>query len=141
MQSVELVPGGTYEKRKTNGVLGRIAAILALIIGSMAIFAGGQVLLGKIPDYYVIDWLPVYNFTVGVVTVFLTAILIWKNNRWAMPAAIGTFSIHAAVMLILQTVYSQTVAPDSIVAMSVRLVAWLIILALMFFQSRKNAAL
>ncbi|HRJ42688.1 MAG: hypothetical protein KJZ86_00150 [Caldilineaceae bacterium] len=121
--------------------MGRIAAILALIIGSMAIFAGGQVLLGKIPDYYVIDWLPVYNFTVGVVTVFLTAILIWKNNRWAMPAAIGTFSIHAAVMLILQTVYSQTVAPDSIVAMSVRLVAWLIILALMFFQSRKNAAL
>jgi len=140
MQFVEPVPGGTYEKKNTNGVLGRIAAILALIIGSMAIFAGGQVLLGKIPDYYVIDWLPVYNFTAGVVTVFLTAFLIWKNNKWAMPAAIGTFSIHAAVMLILQTIYSQTVAPDSIVAMSVRLTVWLIILALMFFQSRRNAA-
>ncbi|MBX3053747.1 MAG: hypothetical protein KF753_19870 [Caldilineaceae bacterium] len=141
MQFVEPVPGDAYEKKNTSGVLGRIAAILALIIGSMAIFAGGQVLLGKPPGYYVIDWLPVYNFTAGVVTVFLTAILIWKNNRWAMPAAIGTFSIHAAVMLVLQTVYSQTVAPDSIVAMSVRLAVWLIILALMFFQSRKNAAL
>ncbi len=140
MQFVEPVPGGTYGKRKTNRILGRIAAILALIIGSMAIFAGGQVLLGKLPDYYVIDWLPVYNFTAGVVSVFLTAILIWKNNKWAMAAAIGTFSIHAAVMLVLQTIYSQTVAPDSIVAMSVRLVVWLIILALMFFQSRENPA-
>lgn len=140
MQFVEPVPGGTYGKRKTNRILGRIAAILALIIGSMAIFAGGQVLLGKLPDYYVIDWLPVYNFTAGVVSVFLTAILIWKNNKWAMAAAIGTFGIHAAVMLVLQTIYSQTVAPDSIVAMSVRLAVWLIILALIFFQSRENAA-
>lgn len=137
MQFVKPVSASTYETRKANGVLGRIAAILAVIIGAMAIFAGGQVLLGKIPDYYVIDWLPIYNFTVGVVTVFLTAILIWKNTKWAIPAAIGTFSIHAVVMLVLQTAYRQVVAPDSIVAMTVRLTVWLIILALMFAQSRK----
>jgi len=26
-----------------------------------AVFAGGRVLLGILPDYYIIDWLPVYN--------------------------------------------------------------------------------
>ncbi|MEK7327714.1 MAG: hypothetical protein AAB217_20915 [Chloroflexota bacterium] len=123
-----------------NRTLYRIAAILAFIIGAMAIVAGGQVLLGKVPDYYVINWLPVYNFTLGVLTDFLTALLIWQNSKYAMPAAIGTFSAHAIVMLILQTTYREVVAPDSIVAMSVRLAVWLIILALMFVQSRKNRA-
>ena len=37
--------------------LNKIAAILTLtfIIGAMAVFAGGQVLLGRLPDYYVIN--------------------------------------------------------------------------------------
>lgn len=123
-----------------NITLHRIAAILAFIIGAMAIVAGGQVLLGNVPDYYVINWLPVYNFTMGVLTDFVTALLIWKNSKWAMPAAIGTFSAHATVILILQTAYREVVAPDSIVAMSVRLAVWLTILALMLFPWRKNRA-
>ena len=52
-----------------NTTLNKIAAVLAFIIGAMAAFAGGQVLLGKVPDYYVINWLPVYNYTVGILTV------------------------------------------------------------------------
>jgi hypothetical protein len=118
--------------------LNKIAAVLAFIIGAMAAFAGGQVLLGKIPDYYVIDWLPVYNYTVGILTVFATAVLIWTNNRLALPAAIATFTVHAAIMLVLQVAYRDVVAVDSLVAMTVRLSVWIIILALMFFQGRKD---
>lgn len=124
-----------------NWTLNRIAAVLAFIIGAMAIVAGGQVLLGKAPGYYVINWLPAYNFAVGILTDFLTAILIWKNSKWALPAAIGTFSAHAIVMLILQTAYREVVALDSLVAMSIRLIVWLIVLTLMFFQSRRTAAM
>ncbi len=116
----------------------KIAAVLAAIIGVLAIFAGGRVLLGNLPDYYLIDWLPVYNFILGIVSVSITAILIWKNNRFAIPAAIGTFGLHAVVMLILQTAYRQVVAMDSVVAMIVRLAAWAIILTLLFIQQRKN---
>ena len=85
----------------------RIAAVLALIIRAMAVFAGGQVLLGKIPDYFVIDRVPVYNFTVGVLTVFVTTLLILKRSHYALPAAIATFSAHAVVMLLLQTVFRK----------------------------------
>jgi hypothetical protein len=119
-------------------ILNKIAAVLAFAIGGMAIFAGGQVLLGSDPGYYVINWLPLYNYTVGVLTVSITALLIWRNSRLAMSAAVATFSLHAIVMLILQTAYSSVVAPDSIRAMMVRLIVWAIILALMFFQSWKN---
>jgi len=124
---------------KTN--LNKFAALLAFIIGAMAIFAGGQVLLGKIPDYFVIDWLPVYNYTVGIITVFTTAALIWTNSRLALPAAWATFSFHAAVMFILQIAYENTVAMDSIVAMTVRLIIWIVILGLLLIQIKRNKML
>ena len=43
-------------------ILTKAASILAFAIGAMAIFAGGKVLLGQDPGYYVIDWVPIYNF-------------------------------------------------------------------------------
>lgn len=118
--------------------LNKIAAILAFIIGAMAVFAGGQVLLGKLPDYYVINWLPVYNYTVGILTIFVTVILIWTRHRLALPVAIATFGVHTLVMLVIQTAYRDVVATDSIMAMTIRITFWIIILALMYFQSRKT---
>ena len=122
-------------------IFAKIASILAFIIGGMAVFAGAQVLLGNDPGYYVINWLPIYNYTIGILTVFITSIFIFTNSRFALPAAIGTFSLHALVMLILQIAYSGTVAPDSIRAMTIRLIVWAIILGLMFIQARKNIPL
>jgi hypothetical protein len=125
-------------EKKMNLIYRKIAAVLAFIIGAMAIFAGGQVLLGKVMDYYVIDWLPIYNFSAGLVSSFITAILIWKGSKYAMSAAISTFAIHGTVMLVLQIAYREVVASDSIKAMTVRLVVWLIILSLMIVQVRIN---
>ena len=123
---------------RKKSFLNMIAAILAFIIGIMAVIAGGKVLLGILPDYYVIDWLPIYNFIVGLSSAFFTSIVIWKNNRLALPAAIATFGLHAIVMIILQIAYHGLVAPDSIMAMTVRLIIWIIILVLMIIQQRKN---
>ena len=120
-----------------NTKLNKLAAVLAFIIGAMAIFAGGQVLLGKVMDYYVIDWVPIYNFTLGLISAGLTAITIWKGSKIALTLAKVTFASHAAVMLILQTAYKDVVASDSIKAMTVRLIAWVIILTLMIIQERK----
>ena len=121
-----------------NTILIKIASVLAFVIGAMAIFAGAKPLLGSNPGYYVINWLPLYNYTIGVLTVFVTAILIWTNSKIAMPAAIATFSINVVVILILQTAYRGIVAPDSIQAMIIRVIVWVMILILMFFQARKK---
>ena len=121
-----------------NTTLNKIASILAFVIGAMAVFAGAKPLLGSNPGYYVINWLPLYNYTIGVLTVFVTAILIWTNSKIAMPAAIATFSINVVVILILQTAYRGIVAPDSIQAMIIRVIVWVMILILMFFQARKK---
>jgi uncharacterized membrane protein len=120
-----------------NSKLRKTAAVLSFIMGAMAIFAGGQVLLGKIMDYYVIDWLPIYNFIIGVISVF-AAIIIWKGGKIVMPVAIAILASNVTVMLILLTAYRDVVASDSIKAMTVRIVAWIIILVLIFFQARRD---
>jgi hypothetical protein len=116
----------------------KVAAVLAFIIGAMAVFAGGQVLLGQDPGYYVIDWLPIYNFVMGALTVLVVAPLIWRGSKWALPAALATFAAHSLVMVVLRTAYSDVVAPDSLRAMTIRMVAWLLILALMAVQARRS---
>lgn len=118
----------------------KVASVLALVIGAMAVFAGGKVLLGQDPGYYVINWLPVYNYTAGFLTIFITAVLIWRKSMLAMPLVITTFGVHALVMIILQTGYRGVVASESIKAMTVRLVVWAVILGLMVLQTPKKAA-
>jgi hypothetical protein len=122
-----------------NTALNKIASVLAFIIGGLSIFAGALTMTGWEPGYFVLNWLPVYNFILGLLTVFIPAILIWKNSKYAMPAAIATFSIHGIVTLLLLTVFRGTVAANSIGAMIFRLVTWLIILALMGVQRRGQA--
>ena len=121
-----------------NALLARIAAVLAVIIGLMAVFAGGRVLLGTLPDYYVIDWLPIYNFSMGAITL-VTAVLIWRRSRYALPAAGVTLAGHALIMLILLAAYRSVVAPDSLMAMTVRIVAWVAILGLLGAATRRRA--
>ncbi len=121
-----------------NTTLNRIAAVLAFIIGVMAVFAGGQVLLGRDPGYYVIDWLPLYNYTIGILAAFVAAALIWTNSRLAMAVALAIFGAHAAVMIILLAAYRDVVAMDSIMAMAIRLTVWLIIIGLMVIARRKK---
>ena len=119
-----------------KNIFTKLAAILAWIIGAMAIFAGGPVLLGRDPGYYVIGWVPLYNFLIGVLSFFLTAILIWKGSRMAVPAAWATLGLHSLVMLILQIAYREVVAVESLTAMTVRIVVWVIILVFLWIGSR-----
>jgi hypothetical protein len=115
--------------------LSKIGAVLAFIIGIMAVVAGGRVLLGQEPGYYVIGWLPVYNFLAGLFSATLAAVLLWRNHRLAMPLSVATLALHSLVMLVLLGAYREVVAPDSLVAMTLRIAVWIIISALLFIQA------
>lgn len=122
-----------------KGRFNKAASGLALVIGAMAVFTGGQVVLGEIPDYYVIAWLPIYNLTLGVVSVVFASVVIWKDSRLALPTASAILGLHAFVMLLLLTAYRQVVAPDSLRAMAIRLSAWTVILILLLVARRKRS--
>jgi hypothetical protein len=114
----------------------RIAALLALVIGGLAVVAGGRALIGKVPNYTILSWLPVYNYTMGFLAVLWAAPLLWTASKVARPVAIATFSTHAIVMVFLQTAFTGKVAAESLEAMWIRLIIWTIILALVYVPGR-----
>lgn len=119
-----------------NTLLTKLPSLLAFLVGGMSILAGGMVMRGWRPGYSVLSWLPVYNFTFGLLTL-IPAYLLWTNNRFALVVSIATFALHAIVLLILLTLFRGQVATQSIGAMSFRVIVWITILVLLFFQLRK----
>jgi hypothetical protein len=118
--------------------LSKIAAGLSFIIGAMAVIAGGRVLLGHDPGYYVIDWLLVYNFIAGLVSATLTATLLLLNHHLGRPLALATLGLHSIVLLLLMVAYREVVAPDSMVAMTVRITVWIIISTLLMAHALRQ---
>jgi hypothetical protein len=70
-----------------------------------------------------------------VLTLAVTAVLIWRGAKLAAALSIGTLALHATVMTLLQTAFRDVVASESIRAMTIRLIAWGVILALLFVPS------
>jgi hypothetical protein len=59
----------------------KIIAVLAIIIGTMAVVTGSRVLLGMfIPDYQFFTALVSYNVIMGTLSI-VASILIWKRNK------------------------------------------------------------
>jgi len=113
----------------------QIAALLAFLVGIMSIVAGGKAMQGWNPGYSVLTWLPVYNFVMGLLAL-IPAVLLWINHRFGLAASIATFSVHALVLLLLLIAFRDQIAVQSIAAMIFRLVVWIVILGLIYFQSR-----
>ncbi len=120
-------------------IYAKVAAVLAAVIGVMGVTAGAPVLLGRTPSWPVIAWLPVYNVAAGAITVLPLTVLLWRNHRYAALAALITLGVHTLVMIVLQTVYRDVVAAQSLQAMTIRIGAWLLIVGLLYLQHRKDS--
>lgn len=118
----------------------KVAAFLTFMIGAMSVVSGWRAMQGWNPGYFVLGWLPFYNFVMGILTIIILAVLIWRESRFALPAAISVFGVHAAVFLTLITTFSNTVAKESVSATLFRLGIWLVILGVMIFAHRKDSS-
>ena len=104
----------------------RIVAVLAALVGIMAVVAGSRVLLGLlVPDYQFFTSLSVYNVFMGIVSV-IAGVIIWKINEKSLLFASIISSFHIIVLLLLLTVFSDVISGHSINAMTFRSVAWVI---------------
>lgn len=119
----------------------RGAAVLALLVGGLSVIAGRQAALGWDPGYSVLSWLPLYNLAMGLWTLLVPAILIWRGSRYGIPASIATLATHTGVLLLLLSNAVGVPAAQSILAMAFRVLTWLVILALLVVQSRNARAM
>lgn len=118
--------------------MNKISGVLAFILGIMSVIAGSRVLFGfNSPDYDVLSWLVVYNVIMGIVSI-IVSLLIWRRNNLNIKAAILVTGSHAAILLTLVTIYSNTVAPESISAMIFRVSIWAIISLLLVINTKRK---
>jgi len=107
-------------------ILKKIAAVLALFIGVMSVFAGSKVLLGiDTKDYNTLTWLIIYNVIMGVVSLY-AAFLIWKSDYRANNIITIILVLHLLVLLYLNFI-SENAAHESKMAMVFRTIIWLVI--------------
>ncbi len=114
-----------------------IAAILALLIGGISVVAGSKVLLGiDVKDYTVLNGLVIYNVIFGAISI-VVAYLIWKNKSLAKKAIVFVLATHSFLAFYLYF-FSETVASESLKAMSFRISVWILIYLLALKKFNKK---
>lgn len=105
-------------------ILVKITAVIAAIIGIMAVVTGLRVLLGSFdPGYQYFISLVSYNVLLGAVSVYV-GILIWQMHKKALFYSIIITGSHIMVLLLLLTIFKDVISTSSIGAMTFRSIVW-----------------
>lgn len=123
--------------RRTARVVQMLAAAVAGLFGVATLFAGGRVLLGSDPGYVVFRPLLMYNTTMG--GAYLAAgVTIWRSVNAGSYAAGAIFLLNLLVLLGIVLVHRNggTVAVESLRAMTLRTVVWLVLYLTVFWLGR-----
>lgn len=106
-----------------------IVVAVALLFGVATLFAGGRVLLGSDPGYVVFRPLLIYNTVMGLA--YLAAgMTLWRNVKAGRTAAGAIFLLNLLILVAIVVIYRSggAVAIDSLRAMTLRTVVWLMLL-------------
>ncbi len=123
-------------------MLQRSVAAIAIVFGIVTVVAGGRVLSGADPGYPVFRPLLLFNVVMGVVYV-LAGIRAWRDHRRGRAWAGGITLLNLLVLLAVlgASATGAGVAPESLVALSVRTLVWgSLFLALSRVTRRVDAA-
>lgn len=116
-------------------------ALVAVLFGVATVFAGFRVLTGTNPGYVVFLPLLMYNTAMGFVYVGVGA-LAWRSLHPATIGAGTTFLLNLMVLAAISVAYASGdgVAIDSLRAMTLRTVVWLVIFVGFWWLSRRTLA-
>jgi len=122
-------------------VIQLLAAAIAGLFGIATLFAGGRVLLGSDPGYVVFRPLLIYNTIMGA-TYLAAGFTLWRSLILGKYAAGAIFLLNILVLLGIVLVYrgGGAVAVDSLVAMTVRTLVWLVLFLGVSWLSRSRTA-
>ena len=120
-------------------IMQRLLAIVAVLFGLVTIIAGTRVLGGADPGYVVFRPLLVFNVAMGIVYV-LAGVLAWRNANQGKHAAAVIFILNAIVLGSIWYLYvsGSAIAIESLRAMSLRTVVWLLLFIGLAWISRRE---
>lgn len=113
---------------RTNRTVHFLSAAIAVLFGIATLFAGSRVLLGSDPGYVVFRPLLIYNTAMGIA--YLAAgVTLWRSinaGRYASGAILGlNFLVLVSILVIYRS--GGPVAVDSLRAMTLRTIVWLVL--------------
>jgi hypothetical protein len=114
-------------------------ALVAALFGIATLFAGVRVLLGADPGYIVFRPLLIYNTAMGIAYV-AAGVLAWRNVERGKRAAAAIFGLNCLVLGAVSYLYATggAVAIESIRAMVLRTVVWLVLFVGLAWVTRRS---
>lgn len=113
--------------------------LIAVLFGVVTIFAGSGVLTGSDPGYVVFFPLLVYNTVMGFIYIGV-GVVAWRNVHYGRNGAAAVFVLNLLVLVAIWLLYNSggAVAIDSLRAMTLRTIIWLLLFTGLFWLSRRN---
>lgn len=114
-------------------------ALLAALFGLATIVAGVRVLAGSDPGYIVFRPLLIYNTAMGLAYV-VAGVIVWRSFDQGKYAAAAIFILNFLVLGAIGYLYATggAVAIDSLRAMILRTVVWLVLFLGLAWMSHRN---
>ncbi|KAA3610063.1 MAG: hypothetical protein D8M58_07505 [Calditrichaeota bacterium] len=110
-----------------KNIIVKLAAIVAFILGLLAVIMGTRVLSGSlVQDYNVLMWLVKYNVSMGALSIFAGYLIMKEKAKALLVSGIITVG-HISVLISLLTIFSSVVADQSVKAMVFRSMVWVVI--------------
>ena len=116
-----------------------VFALVAALFGLATIIAGGRVIAGADPGYIVFRPLLIYNAAMGIAYV-AAGVIAWRSLDRGKYAAVTIFVLNFLVLGAIGYLYAtgSAVAIDSLRAMTLRTVVWLVLFLGLAWLSRRN---
>mgnify|MGYP001240245011 FL=1 len=115
---------------QTFRLMQNILAFVAVVFGLVTIVSGSRVLLGADPGYIVFRPLLLFNTAMGFIYVG-AGVAAWRSVARGRAMAGAIFALNLVVLAATATLYSSgdSVAIESVRAMTLRTVVWLALFA------------
>lgn len=116
-----------------------VLALVAVLFGIATLVAGGRVLLGADPGYTVFRPLLIFNTAMGVAYV-AAGVLAWRNVQRGKNWAAAIFGLNGLVLGAVGYLYvtGGGVAVESVRAMVLRTVVWLVLFVGLLWAARRG---
>ena len=116
-----------------------VLALVAALFGLATIIAGTRVLSGSDPGYIVFRPLLIYNTAMGMAYV-AAGVIAWRSLDRGKYAAATIFVLNFFVLCAIGYMYAMgsAVAIDSLLAMILRTVVWLVLFLGLAWMSHRN---
>lgn len=120
----------------------RLSALAAAVFGVLTLVAGGRILLGfGEAGYVVVRPILLFNTAMGVLYLVAAVLIVRDIERgWLLAGFIAVANVAVLAAIVISRTTGGTVASETLAAMTLRTVVWLVIAALVGRDRKLGAA-